>query len=106
MITDEDIDEALDHIIPKRKGPPTPRQEAFATVAGWIEERLGKKVAHDWVWTCTPYPFGPPTDAMLAEGLAIATGELDPEDLRARIEHEMNEANRKFRREQEAAPDV
>lgn len=65
------------------------RKEATLAVVIWIEEYLTPKAAHDWLWNCTPYPFGLPTDEMLYDGLDVALLVLPLRDLMNRINSDM-----------------
>jgi len=67
------------------------RQAATQTVVAWITEAHGNDVAYTWAIECTPMPCGLPSDAMLDEGLAVATGELSIKDLTTRVYAEMEE---------------
>ena len=44
---------------------------------------MSANVVHDWLWQCTPYPWGLPSDKQLADG-TLAFG-----DLRAHVAREM-----------------
>jgi hypothetical protein len=76
------------------------RGRAFITVAKWIEEAIDMKAAHDWAWTCTPYPCGLPSDDMLDEGLNVAIGALDLSTFKSRVSREMDQAMREYKTQQ------
>jgi len=84
------------------------RRDATLAVVTWIEESLGREVAHEWIWVCTPYPAGLPSDEQLAQGLAIAVGELSYEAARKRVHEEMDDAHEAYkaerRRQAEGSP--
>jgi hypothetical protein len=65
----------------------------------WIEEALGEEAASLWAWNCTPAPCGLPTDSQLADGLAVAAGELDLNALLAETEREMAREYEEYERE-------
>lgn len=48
-----------------------------------------QKVAHDWLWSCTPFPLGLPSDEMLAEGRLLADGKVTVDELVAKAEGRM-----------------
>lgn len=63
--------------------------EETQAVLDLIEQNHGKHLAHEWLWTCTPYPAGLPSQSQLAEGRQIADGSLTFEALRNRVAQEM-----------------
>lgn len=73
------------------------RRDATKAVASWIAEAHGDRAAHDWCWSCTPLPFGLPSDAQLAQGLAVALGEMTIDRLMQDCEEDMRAACREAR---------
>lgn len=67
-----------------------------ALIFQWIEESHGKEVASDWLWGCTPYPAGPPSDEMLEEGLALACKEITLNSLHEKVWLEMDRAMKEY----------
>lgn len=67
------------------------KAEAVA-VCKLIEEAHGASAAHDWLWSCTPYPAGLPSPSQLEEGRQLARGEITLRALLAKVGREMAEA--------------
>lgn len=68
----------------------------WLTLCEWIDEAHGTEVANLWLWTCTPYPAGPPSQKQMDDGLALAAGEIEFETLRRRVDDEMWQAFNTF----------
>lgn len=68
------------------------RKAAAVAVTEWIVEMRGEETAQTWAWECTPMPCGLPTDEQLAEGLAVALGDLSIGALLDKCYREMDEA--------------
>jgi hypothetical protein len=73
------------------------RKIAFALLIQRLEDTLGIDVARHFFWSCTPMPFGLPSDAQLAEGQKLLTGELTIHELLAKVEKEMYEAYKAYK---------
>lgn len=64
-------------------------KEEVATVLGWLHEKGGDRLAHTWAWECTPMPCWAPSYEQVEEGMRIAAGEVDINDVLARVYEEM-----------------
>ncbi len=60
------------------------------TVIGWLTEKGGDELASTWVWECTPMPCGAPTYEQAWEGVCIAAGDLDINDVLRQVYDEMS----------------
>lgn len=72
--------------------------ETMQIVYDWIVETQGEEAAEIWLWACTPFPCGLPTDEQLEEGLAVAYGKITLGQLLAKVDAEMRRCLEEHRR--------
>lgn len=65
-------------------------RDEVAIVLGWLAERGGDELANVWAWECTPMPCWAPSYEQVEEGMRIAAGEVDINDVLRRVYDEMD----------------